>query len=160
VGLRQVRSPGPSGIGWVPSPLVRVPSGTSKTSLSIDLFSFDDSTINYRYSSAFIPRATPHLVTSLPISKPMPRRRSVCVLLTPSGGWRRLTVAHSASTPQLTDSALPSPFKEAVAAHIAEARLVPLLQKWSAPYPGFFLCYPAQRQMPPALRAFIDHVRL
>src|SRR5260221_5025152 len=50
--------------------------------------------------------------------------------------------------------------KEAVAAHIAEARLVPLPQKWSAPYPGFFLCYPAQRQMPPALRAFIDHVRL
>lgn len=50
--------------------------------------------------------------------------------------------------------------KEAVATHIAEARLVPLLQKWSAPYPGFYLCYPAQRQMPPALRAFIDHVRV
>ena len=42
-------------------------------SLSIDLFSFDDSIINYRYSSAFIPRATPHLVSSLPISKPMQR---------------------------------------------------------------------------------------
>jgi hypothetical protein len=42
--------------------------------------------------------------------------------------------------------------------HIAETRLVPLLQKWSAPY--FFLCYPTQRQMPPVLLAFIDHVRI
>jgi len=49
--------------------------------------------------------------------------------------------------------------KEAVAIHIAEARLIPLLQRWSAPYSGFFPCYPAQRQMPPALRAFIDQGR-
>jgi len=32
---------------------------------SVDLFSFDDSIINYRYSSAFIPRATPHVISSL-----------------------------------------------------------------------------------------------
>lgn len=43
--------------------------------------------------------------------------------------------------------------------HIAEGRLVPLLQAWSAPFPGLFLAYPRQRQMAPALRAFIDHVR-
>jgi DNA-binding transcriptional LysR family regulator len=49
--------------------------------------------------------------------------------------------------------------KEAVAAYIREGRLVPLLQKWSAPYPGFFLCYPAQRQMPPIVRAFVNHIR-
>ena len=48
--------------------------------------------------------------------------------------------------------------KEAVASHIAAGRLVALLEKWSAPYPGFFLCYPPQRQMPGALRAFINHV--
>ena len=42
---------------------------------------------------------------------------------------------------------------------IAEGRLIPLLQQWSAPFPGFFLCYPEQRQMAPALRAFIDQVR-
>jgi hypothetical protein len=41
--------------------------------LRIDLFSFDDSINSYRYSSAFIPRATPLLVNSLSISKPMPR---------------------------------------------------------------------------------------
>jgi DNA-binding transcriptional LysR family regulator len=43
--------------------------------------------------------------------------------------------------------------------HIAEGRLVPLLEAWSAPFPGLFLAYPRQRQMAPALRAFIDHVR-
>jgi DNA-binding transcriptional LysR family regulator len=43
--------------------------------------------------------------------------------------------------------------------HIAEGRLVPLLEAWSAPFPGLFLGYPRQRQMAPALRAFIDHVR-
>lgn len=37
--------------------------------------------------------------------------------------------------------------------------LVPLLEDWSAPFPGFFLCYPQQRQMAPALRAFIDAVK-
>jgi DNA-binding transcriptional LysR family regulator len=34
-----------------------------------------------------------------------------------------------------------------------------LLERWSAPFPGYFLCYPAQRQMAPALRACIDSVR-
>ena len=46
-----------------------------------------------------------------------------------------------------------------MAAPIAEGRLVPLLERWSAPFPGYFLCYPQQRQMAPALRAFIDAVR-
>ena len=43
--------------------------------------------------------------------------------------------------------------------HVAAGRLVPLLERWSAPFPGYFLCYPAQRQMAPPLRAFIDSVR-
>src|SRR3546814_4079579 len=51
------------------------------------------------------------------------------------------------------------PAEHAVAEHIAAGRLVPMLQAWSAPFPGFFLCYPQQRQMAPALRAFIDAVR-
>jgi DNA-binding transcriptional LysR family regulator len=46
-----------------------------------------------------------------------------------------------------------------IAPYVAEGRLVPLLERWSAPFPGYFLCYPAQRQMAPALRAFIDSVR-
>ncbi len=44
-------------------------------------------------------------------------------------------------------------------AHIAQGRLVPLLEAWSAPFPGYYLCYPAQRQMAPALRALIDTIR-
>jgi len=46
-----------------------------------------------------------------------------------------------------------------VAPFIASGRLVPLLEKWCAPFPGFFVCYPEQRQMAPAIRAFIDAVK-
>jgi DNA-binding transcriptional LysR family regulator len=49
--------------------------------------------------------------------------------------------------------------EETVAEPIAARRLMPLLERWSAPFPGYFLCYPQQRQMAPALRAFIDAVR-
>jgi DNA-binding transcriptional LysR family regulator len=51
------------------------------------------------------------------------------------------------------------PVEETVADHIGAGRLVPVLEPWSAPFPGLFLCYPQQRQMAPALRAFIDAVR-
>jgi DNA-binding transcriptional LysR family regulator len=51
------------------------------------------------------------------------------------------------------------PTDQLSAPHIAAGRLVPLLESWSAPFPGFYLCYPAQRQMAPPLRAFIDTVR-
>ena len=44
------------------------------------------------------------------------------------------------------------------AALIADGRLVPLLEEWSAPFEGFYLCYPQQRHMAPALRAFVDAV--
>lgn len=49
--------------------------------------------------------------------------------------------------------------EDTVIAHIVEGRLVNVLDDWSAPFPGIFLCYPQQRQMAPALRAFIDAVR-
>ena len=49
--------------------------------------------------------------------------------------------------------------EDTVKDHIASGRLMPLLEPWSAPFPGHFLCYPQQRQMAPALRAFIDAVR-
>ncbi|MGQ9367747.1 LysR family transcriptional regulator [Azospirillum sp. ST 5-10] len=42
---------------------------------------------------------------------------------------------------------------------IEAGALVPLLEDWSSPFPGLFLCYPRQRQMAPALRAFIDVVK-
>jgi DNA-binding transcriptional LysR family regulator len=43
-----------------------------------------------------------------------------------------------------------------VQAELQSGRLVALLEPWCAPYPGYHLCYPQQRQMSPALRAFID----
>jgi DNA-binding transcriptional LysR family regulator len=49
--------------------------------------------------------------------------------------------------------------QQMIAPHVAAGRLVPLLEPWSAPFPGYYLCYPAQRQMAPPLRAFIDALR-
>ncbi len=49
--------------------------------------------------------------------------------------------------------------QQLIAEHIAEGRLVPLLARWSAPFPGYYLCYPAQRRMAPPLRALIDTIR-
>lgn len=48
--------------------------------------------------------------------------------------------------------------EESVAAAIAAGRLVPLLERWSAPFPGFYLCYPQQRQMAPSLRVLLDAI--
>jgi len=46
---------------------------------------------------------------------------------------------------------------ERVSPHVSTGQLVPVLKSWAAPFPGYFLCYPRQRHMAPALRAFIDH---
>ena len=43
---------------------------------------------------------------------------------------------------------------------IEQGKLVPLLEQYSAPFPGFYICYPQQRQMAPALRAFIDFIKI
>jgi len=42
---------------------------------------------------------------------------------------------------------------------IEAGKLIPLLEDYSASFPGFYICYPQQRQMAPALRAFIDFVK-
>lgn len=46
-----------------------------------------------------------------------------------------------------------------VAPMIADARLVPLLEDWALPFSGYHIYYPSRRQVPAALRAFIDFVR-
>lgn len=48
--------------------------------------------------------------------------------------------------------------EEAVTEGISSGKLVALLEHWSAPFPGFYLYYPQQRQMAPALRALLDAV--
>lgn len=50
-------------------------------------------------------------------------------------------------------------FEDPVREDIEQGRLVRVLEDWCPVYPGFFVYYPRQRQMRPALRAFIDFVR-
>lgn len=50
-------------------------------------------------------------------------------------------------------------FESLVRAEIAQGRLVTVLDEWSPVFAGFMLYYPRQRQMAPALRAFIDMAR-
>lgn len=42
--------------------------------------------------------------------------------------------------------------------HLAAGRLVPVLEDWCPRIPGWFLYYPSRRQLPLALRAFLDFV--
>jgi DNA-binding transcriptional LysR family regulator len=51
-------------------------------------------------------------------------------------------------------------FEEQVGAYIREGRLVRVLEDWCPYYGGFYLYYPSRRQMPSALRAFVDFVRM
>ena len=41
---------------------------------------------------------------------------------------------------------------------VTSGALVSLMEDWCEPFPGPFLYYPSRRQVPPALRAFIDFV--
>jgi DNA-binding transcriptional LysR family regulator len=50
-------------------------------------------------------------------------------------------------------------FEDQVRDHIADGRLVRVLEDWCPFYPGFYLYYPSRRQAPAALRAFLDFVR-
>ncbi len=50
--------------------------------------------------------------------------------------------------------------EDRVAPHLASGALVRVLEDWCPPFPGFFLYYPSQRQLRPALSALIDTLRL
>lgn len=43
--------------------------------------------------------------------------------------------------------------------HVARGELVSILEEYLLPFPGFFLYFPARRNMAPKLRAFVEHVR-
>jgi DNA-binding transcriptional LysR family regulator len=49
-------------------------------------------------------------------------------------------------------------FRYQVQAALAAGKLIQVLKEWTPPFPGFYLYYPSRRQMPPALRAFVDFV--
>ena len=42
---------------------------------------------------------------------------------------------------------------------VARGELVPVLEEFSTPFPGFYLYYPQRRHASPALRAFVDYLR-
>src|SRR2546426_9257548 len=49
--------------------------------------------------------------------------------------------------------------EEHAAPHLASGALVRVLEDWCPPFPGFFLYYPRQRQLPAALAALIETLR-
>jgi len=51
-------------------------------------------------------------------------------------------------------------FEAQVEELIARHKLVRVLADWCPAYPGFFLYYPSRRQLPAALRAFVDFAKL
>jgi DNA-binding transcriptional LysR family regulator len=50
-------------------------------------------------------------------------------------------------------------FEGQVAALVAAGRLVRVLEDWCPSYSGFYLYYPSRRQLPAALRAFVDFIQ-
>jgi DNA-binding transcriptional LysR family regulator len=50
-------------------------------------------------------------------------------------------------------------FEGLIAAQLDDGRLVRMLEDWCPYFPGLHLYYPSRRQMPTALRAFIDFAR-
>jgi DNA-binding transcriptional LysR family regulator len=42
---------------------------------------------------------------------------------------------------------------------VARGELVPVLEEFSTPFPGFYLYYPQRRHASPALRALVDYLR-
>jgi len=42
---------------------------------------------------------------------------------------------------------------------LARGELVPVLEEFSTPFPGFYLYYPQRRHVSPALRALVDYLR-
>jgi DNA-binding transcriptional LysR family regulator len=46
--------------------------------------------------------------------------------------------------------------EQAIGDFVASGRLVVMLREWAVSYPGFHVCYPRQRNMSPATRAFVN----
>lgn len=61
--------------------------------------------------------------------------------------------------PALHGTGLAYVFEEMVSEHLAAGRLVRVLEDWCPYYPGLHLYYPSRRQVPAALKAFIEFAR-
>ncbi len=49
--------------------------------------------------------------------------------------------------------------EQAVAAYTPQNSVKILLERWTAPFPGFHLCYPSNRHVAPAVRVLIDAIK-
>ncbi len=61
--------------------------------------------------------------------------------------------------PALDGAGLAYLFEAQLGDLVAQGRLVRALEEWCPYYPGFYLYYPSRRQLPSALRAFVDFIR-
>ncbi|MFZ6044622.1 LysR family transcriptional regulator [Pseudomonas sp. CR3202] len=61
--------------------------------------------------------------------------------------------------PALQGTGLAYVFEQMVDEHIAAGRLLQVLEDWCPYYPGLHLYYPSRRQVPAALKAFIEFAR-
>ncbi len=50
-------------------------------------------------------------------------------------------------------------FEQMATPYLADGRLVAVLEDWCPHYPGLYLYYPSRRQLPTALKAFIEFVK-
>jgi DNA-binding transcriptional LysR family regulator len=50
-------------------------------------------------------------------------------------------------------------YADTVTTHVAAGRLTRVLEKWSPPFPGYYLYHPSRRQTPPGLAALIAALR-
>ena len=50
-------------------------------------------------------------------------------------------------------------YEDMVRDEVARGELVPVLEEYCEPFPGYYLFYPQRRHASPALRALIDHLR-
>jgi DNA-binding transcriptional LysR family regulator len=67
----------------------------------------------------------------------------------------------SNDTRQLTDMAraglgFTQVFADSVRDDVARGTLIPVLEEWSEPFPGYYLYFPTRQQLPTKLRVFID----
>ena len=60
----------------------------------------------------------------------------------------------------LDGAGLACTLEASVADDLAAGRLLRVLEDWCQPFPGFFLYYPGRWQVPPAVRALIDMLRV
>ena len=58
--------------------------------------------------------------------------------------------------PALAGLGLAQLFETMVAQDVAAGRLLPVLDAYTPPFPGFYIYYPARRQLAPKLRAFVE----